>query len=285
MPAPSVAIVTDSAAALPHSLQGKYQIGVVPLRLAIDGRTYSEGVNISAPRVVAELMGGKRITVEEPPVEELVNTYRALADQGAHQVLSIHVSSKVHGVVEKAREAAKISPIPVQVIDTQTVAHQQGFIVLAAAATSFQGGNAAAAEFAARNTQEHSTIVFTVDTMDYLHRDGRVPTPIKMISNATKTRPVITFADGDHKLLARVKGTAKAREYVRTYISDYVSEIVRPAVAVALVGGSAADEGLNVVTDGPHYEESPGASLAAHTGPGTYAVSAASMPAEFMIEA
>jgi DegV family protein with EDD domain len=279
-----VAIVTDSAAAVPHALQAKYGIRVIPMHISIGQEVFSEGVNISPPRVVGALLAGSKVHTYEPPVAEIARAYQECADAGARYVVSIHVSSKVHKVVQSAEEAAKSSPIPVTVIDSGTIAMAEGWIVLAAAAVAHLGSDADAVAEAARTTAESTRTSFTVDTLEYLHRDGRVPGIIKSLSNTLHMRPILEIQDGDIALVDRIRQTEPARHKVRSTMQDYAKTLTRPAVAVALVGASALEHDLGVETTGFMIEESPGASLTAHAGPGTYIVAAADMPAEFMLE-
>ena len=276
--------MTDSADAFPHSLQAKYGIRIVPLHLAIGDEIYIAGVNISPPRVVAALMAGSKVRAFEPPISEFARVYEECAEAGAEEIVSIHVSSKIHKLYAHALEAAAHSPIPVTVIDSGTLAMAEGFVVLAAAAVAHLGGTAGEAADAARRTAASSRLYFTVETMDYLHRDGQVPALIKNLSNTLHVRPILTLKDGEISLVARQRETGPARAQVRKMIQDYVKTLTRPAVAVALAGGSAREEGLGI--DGPGFsiEASPGATLTAHAGPGTYVAAAADMPTEFMLE-
>jgi fatty acid-binding protein DegV len=93
MPRSGTVVVTDSAAALPSALQSRYEIVVIPLMLEIDGAVFTEGVNISPPRVVAALLGGARVRVLEPPSGEIGRIYRGLAADGADHIVSVHVSA------------------------------------------------------------------------------------------------------------------------------------------------------------------------------------------------
>jgi len=279
-----VAVVTESAAAVPYALQAKYNIRTVPMHIAIGDEIYSEGVNISPPRVVAALLTGSKVRTFEPPTAEFTHAYQECADAGAKHIVSIHVSGKVHKVVESAKAAAKSSPIPVTVIDSGTIAMAEGWVVLAAAAVAHLGGDADAVTEAARVAADSARISFTVDTLEYLHRDGRVPGIIKSLSDTLHMRPILEIKDGDIALVDRVRQTAPAREKVRSTMKEYAESLTRPAVAISLVGASALEEDLGVDTAGLMIEESPGASLTAHAGPGTYVVAAADMPAEFLLE-
>ena len=284
MPRSGTVVITDSAAALPSALQSKYDIIVIPLMLEIDGAAFTEGVNISPPRVVAALLGGARVRVLEPPSGEIGRIYRRLAADGADHIVSVHVSGAIHAIVDHAREAAGHAPIPVDVIDTRTIGMGLGFAALAAGAQTLAGHRPEAASAAARATAASSKVLMTVETLEYAHRDGQVPGAIRAISDTLHMRPMLELKDG---LIVRTGGTRNtepARQEVKRRMEEYVATLPRPVVSIALVGGSALEAGLGIRTPGPMIEASPGASLSAHAGPGTYIVAAANMPADEPIE-
>lgn len=133
----------------------------------------------------------------------------------------------------------------------------EGWIVLAAAAVAHLGGDAEAVAEAARATADTSRVVFTVDTFEYLHRDGRVPGILKALSDTLHMRPILEIKDDDIALADRVRHTEPAHQKVRAMNEEYASTLTRPAVAVAPVGSSALEEGLGVETTGLMIEEPP----------------------------
>jgi DegV family protein with EDD domain len=280
MPRSGVVVVTDSAAALPSTLQSRYNVVVIPLMLEIDGSVYTEGVNISPPRVVAALLAGSRVRVLEPPAGEIGRIYRQLAGEGADHIVSVHVSGAIHSIVEYAREAAGYAPIPVDVIDTRTIGMGQGFAVVAAGAQVVAGHGADAASTAAKATATSSRVLMTVETLEYAHRDGQVPGAIRAVADTLHVRPMLELKDGSIVRTGGTRNTEPARREVKRRMEAYVATLARPVVSVALVGGSAVESGLGIITPGPMIEASPGASLSAHAGPGTYLVAAADMPAD-----
>ncbi len=276
-----VAVVTDSATALPSSVQAKYDVRVIPLHLTIDDEVFSEGVNISPPKVVGALLDKKVVTIFDPPAAEFARVYRDLAHAGVRHIVSIHVSSKMQKVVAHALEAAAQSPVPVTVIDSQSVSMGTGFAVMAAAARAAEDESPERVAEAARTTAASSRVMMTVETMEYVHRDGQVPGAIRAVADTLHVRPILTIKDGAIARAGGARNTKPARDEVRRTIEAYIATLARPAVSVALAGGSAIEAGLGVATGGMMIETSPGASLTAHTGPGTYVVCAANLPPDF----
>ncbi len=280
MTRPSVVVVTDSASALPVALQNKYDVVVVPLLLEIDGEVFTEGVNISPPRVVAALLAGSRVKVLEPPAAEFARTYRWLAQEGARHIVSVHVSGAIQGVVAHATEAATHASIPVTVVDTRTIGMAEGFSALAAAAQAAADHGATRAAEAAASTARSSRVLMTVETLEYAHRDGQLPGAVRAVADTLRVRPLLEVKDGKIVRTGGQRNTEPARLEVKRRMEEYVATLARPVVAVSLVGGSACELGLGITTSGPMLENSPGASLSAHSGPGTYVVVAADMPAD-----
>ena len=276
-----VAVVTDSAAALPSPLQAKYGITVVPLGLKIDGEFFSEGVNVSPPRVVAALMNKAKVAIIEPSAEAFARTYRGLAAEGVTHVVSVHVSGAMQEVVARATEGASQSPVPVTVIDTRTLSMATGFCALAAASRAANNGDPAGVADAARSTAASSRVILTVETLEYAHRDGQVPGAVRALADTLHVRPILEVKDGLLKRAGGARNTGPAREEVRRLMEQYAATLSHPAVSVALVGGNATESGLAVTTSGISMETSPGATLTAHSGPGTYVVCAVDMPPDF----
>ena len=107
-----------------------YRIVTVPLRITNAGEHYTEGVNISPPRVVAALLGGEKVVRSEPSAAEFALVYGRLADAGVKNIVSIHLSHRMHDAVANAEEAAVGARALVHVIDSGTVAMAQGFVAL-----------------------------------------------------------------------------------------------------------------------------------------------------------
>jgi DegV family protein with EDD domain len=277
-----VAVVSDSAASIPYNLQSRLGVVVVPVHVSIDGRAYVEGVNVSSPRVIDALMAGASVSTSEPTPEEFVATYDALARRGAEHVVSVHVASALSKTYESAVTAATSSPIPVTVIDTGTIAMAEGFAALAAAGVAAYDGEAPEVAEAARTVAQTARFAFTVETLDYLRRGGRVSGVVAAIGSVLNIRPVMEIRDGETLIVDRLRGTDRAREAIRSSMEAHAATLRHPVAAVALVGGNAVEAGLGI-TARVQLEASPGASLTAHTGPGTYAVAVADMPSEYFL--
>ncbi len=144
----STRIVTDSTAYLPREVVERHGIEVVPLHVVVGGRDYVEGRDISAAQVAAALREYTIVTTSRPTPQVFAETYQRLADEGATAIVSVHLSSQMSGTVEAARLAAAEAPVPVEVIDSETIGMAMGFAVVAAAEAA--AGGAGVPEVAGR---------------------------------------------------------------------------------------------------------------------------------------
>ncbi|WP_062378555.1 DegV family protein [Demequina pelophila] len=269
-----VAVLTDSAASLPSELAAAHGVTVVPLQVIVDGVGYREGVDITSAEVVARLEEGSVVTTSQPSPEEFAAAIQAAADAGAAEAVIVTLSKDLSGTFSAAGTAAAAAPIPVEVVDSRTVAMGQGFAVLAAAQAAADGAPAAAVRDAAERTARGSTCVFTVDTLDYMRRGGRISPAIAAVGRVLGIRPVLHMVDGAVAMRGPVRSSARARaalaDAARDALADLALRGLTGGVAVLSAGPASV----------PHAPESAAmtvegdvsAALAAHTGPGTVAV-------------
>lgn len=128
-----VAIVTDSTAYLPPRAMERHGITAVPLTVVLGDQALEEGTEISARSLALALQKRRSVTTSRPSPEVFAATYRAVAEQGATHIVSLHLSAEFSGTYDAAVLAAKDAPVPVRVIDTGMVAMALGFCALAAA--------------------------------------------------------------------------------------------------------------------------------------------------------
>lgn len=279
-----VVVVTDSAAALPEALARRWGIVVVPLDVAIDGEPAAETGDAGTEAVLVALEAGKTVTTSQPSVGAFANAYRDAAAAGARRIVSIHVSGKISGTVNGARAASADAPVPVVVIDSATVGMGTGWAALAAAAIARGGGSVDEVAGEARRVAESSTILITVDTLEYLRRGGRIPAAMAALGTALHIRPVLTVENGEVVVRDRVRTTAKARELVVTTAEEELVRHRRPGLAIMGLRAQDLADDAAAVLERRHPEiamvvRAPvTAVLAVHGGPGAFAAVVADLP-------
>lgn len=213
-PAPSIAIVTDSAAALPPEwvaeLAGTGVLTVVPIPLIIGENVYSDDDAELEVHISLALAAGKPVKTSRPSPGQFERAYKAAADAGFEQIVSLHLSKKLSGTVDAAQLAAERSPIPVHVMDSATVGMGQGGGVQAAVSSALRGEDAAAVIAAAQSALSTTEIYFYVPSLEQLRRGGRISLASSWFGTVLDIKPILGVKDGAIVPLEKVRTAAKA---------------------------------------------------------------------------
>lgn len=280
----SVAVVTDSTAYLPPEVAAANGISVVPMRLAIGGVSYDEGRGVSADEVAEALRDFVPVSTSRPSPAVFADLYAALAEAGHDAIVSIHVSSQMSATLSSAQLAARDAPIPVEVIDSETIGMAMGFGVIAAAEVAATGAGAAQVADAAQRHTGSSTTVFYVDTLEHLRRGGRIGRASALMGSALAIKPLLTVRGGHIEPLERVRTTSKALSRLAQLAVDAVDEMHGAAdldgVDVAVHHLDSRERAESLIEDlADKLPEARrmllvelGAAVGAHVGPGTLAV-------------
>jgi DegV family protein with EDD domain len=210
MPEQRVAVVTDSTSYLPADLLAGTGVEVVPLQVVIAGTSYDEVDGTSAGTVADALRTWQPVTTSRPGPAAFAEAYQRAADRGCTAVVSVHLSAQMSGTVESARLAAKESPVPTEVVDSETLGMGLGFAVLSAAAAAADGKPADEVAEAAVRRARASTSVFYVDTLEHLRRGGRIGAAAALVGSALAVKPLLQMVDGHIEPLEKVRTAAKA---------------------------------------------------------------------------
>ncbi len=272
-----VAIVTDSTATLPKDLVEELGIHVVPVLLVFDGETFRDGVDISPDEVYQRLRSGAAIpTSTAPSVGDFLRVYAA-AGQQAPAVVSIHMSPKLsstHAVATTASEL--LDDVQVRVVDCQTAAIGQGFVVLEAARAAAAGADLDEVQARIAQLAPKISLLFTLDTFEYLRRGGRIGGAAALAGMLLQIRPVLYLSDGRVEVFSKPRTKHRAVALILQQMEKQAgSRPIRAAVlhADAL---SEAEELRQAVADRFQCVEllvtefTP--VMGAHTGPGLLGV-------------
>ena len=177
-----VAIVTDSSAYLPQVYLDDLGIHVLPLTLHWDGETYYDGVDIKAETFYERLAESKTIpTTSQTSVAEFNRIFQDLLDQD-YAVLAVLLSSGISGTVDSALQAqANFPGEPIEVFDSGLVSMALGFMVLTVARAAKDGASLEECLALAKAVYPKIGVFFTVDTLEYLNKGGRINTAKRLL--------------------------------------------------------------------------------------------------------
>jgi DegV family protein with EDD domain len=227
----AIGIVTDSTCDLPESLIEKHAIRSVPLYINVGEESFLDGRDLSRQEFYRNLPDYEsHPTTAAPSPGMLHEAYQELADEGATEVLSIHVSESLSAVVGVARLAAREEEsVPVTVFDSRQLSVGTGFLVLTAARAATEG--CTLEEIIKRlDDQIARTHVFAaLDTLEFLRRSGRMNSVMAGLGSVLQIKPILTMYDGVPGA-ERVRTRRRATERLVTLLGDCL-----PLERVALV--------------------------------------------------
>jgi DegV family protein with EDD domain len=272
-----VAVVADSTLALPPAMAAGAGITIVPVHVVVDGRSLREGEEIQPSEVAALLRSGQRLTTSRPSPQQFLAAYRAAAEQGAGAVVSVHLSAELSGTAEAARVAARNAPVPVEVVDTRTIAMAAGYAALDAAAAAADGASAGDAAAIAKRISAGSALYFYVDTLEYLRRGGRIGTAQRYVGQALRVKPLLSMDQGAVTALEKVRTSTKALLRLAELATAVAAGMDRPRLAIHHLQAEPAaatvrQELLRRLPDSELVETEVGGVIGVHTGPGMVAV-------------
>lgn len=283
----NVAIVTDSTAYLPAEVVARHGIRVVPLHVVMDGTELDEGVDVDPGQVAAALRAHRRVSTSRPTPSAFLEAYEAAAAAGAEAIVSVHISADMSGTYDSAMLAARHAPVPVEVVDSRSMGMAMGYAVLAAAEAAERGEDARSVAGVARSRARATKVWFCVDTLEHLHRGGRIGKASALLGSALAIKPLLTLEDGHIELAEKVRTSARAVARMEDLALGAAEAAGGDAcVELAVHHIDAPDRATELA--GRLHERLPGAPepmlvelgpvVGAHVGPGTLAVVVAPRP-------
>jgi len=214
-PLAGVQIVTDSTADLPAELAREHGITVVPLGVHFGRKAYRDRVDLQ-PRDFYRILEQKiaHPTSSPPSLEDFESVYKPLLERG--DVLSLHLSSKLSKTFETAQRAAaaldshKPTERSLEVHDTGFLSTALGLLALFAARLSARGEKAAEILHRLKDMEKRLSILFVVETLEYLARGGRIGRAQAWFGGLMRVKPILGLVDGEIAPIKRVRGRRAA---------------------------------------------------------------------------
>jgi len=212
MPQPQkISIVTDSSAYLPQSAIDGLEISVIPLWLIWEGENLLDNIDIDPPTFYQRLRNAKTLpTSSQPTVEEFKNFYRKVATK-ADVIVNVLVSAELSGTIANAQAAIQELPgLEIHLVDARSSSMGLGHVVLAAARTAASGGSVNDVLAAAEAIRSKNNFIFVVDTLEYLHKGGRIGGAKRLLGTALSIKPLLEFREGIIEAMEQVRTKKKA---------------------------------------------------------------------------
>lgn len=243
-----IALITDSTCDLPEAYLEKYDIQVVPLTIVWGGEQFLDGVDLGAEEFYQRLDQDPTLpTTSQPTPQQMLQAYEQARDAGADEVLMITISSAMSGTYDSARKAAELVGFQAQVLDSKSNSMGLGWQVLAAARVREEGGNMQDMIRAADQARDSMVYMITLDTLEYLHKGGRIGGASHFIGNLLDLKPQISV---DHQT-GQVAGGRRSRTRKKALVDLYKDFFARvdpgKEMHIAVLHNAALEEAQALV--------------------------------------
>jgi DegV family protein with EDD domain len=221
----TVAVVTDSAAGMPKEMLAQHRIAVVPYWVHMGMDAYLSGETLEPPAFFKMLRDQPEMEVHTgvPGIEKFVEIYKELA-QWAKGIVSIHVAGKQSGTYDAACLASKASPVPITVLDTETTAMAEGFVVLEAARAAAEGHSLAEVVAKAQSMIPNVGLVALLESVTYAIKGGRLSGAASRIGSFLNIQPLIRVRDNRVSIMGQARRRSKGLETLLERIAAEVRD-------------------------------------------------------------
>lgn len=225
-----IRIVTDSTADLNQELVEQYGIKVVPLEVLVEGTAYKDKVDITNEEFYKILRAVKELpTTSQPSPAVFADAYRELAAEGAEHIISIHISSELSGTYQSSVLASGMVAdiVTVHNFDSRTATMGLGLIVLSAARMVEAGKPLEDILAVLRQIIAGTNIYFLLDSLDNLHKGGRIGKASHLFGSLLNIKPVLNLSDGVISAYEKVRGNKDNKALER--LIEILAEKIDPS--------------------------------------------------------
>jgi len=274
---PPVHLVCDSTADLDPAFRAAHTVRVVPLKVIFGDQTLADGVDISAEEFYARLAApGPFPRTSQPTPAEFEEVFRELGADGG-SIVCTTISADLSGTYASATQArAALPDVDIRVIDTRSVAVGHYAAVREAVRVIESGGDADKVESAVAAVRSTDRVLFTVETLEFLRRGGRIGGARALLGSMLDIKPILEIRDGVIEAVGRVRTYPRAIDRVVEECKQAAdawggAELViahadRPQIAAELV------ERMRPLVSGEPSLTVVGPVVGCHSGPGAIGV-------------
>jgi DegV family protein with EDD domain len=223
MPKAKVAIVTDSTCNLPVELVEQYNIHVIPQILNWEGKSLLDQVDISTRDFYDRLPQSSDLPKTSQPAPGQFTEFYTKVAENADSIVGIFVSEFLSGTLQSAHLGAEaMGDYPIEIVDSRSVSLGLGLLVTAAARYAAEGHDYKEIAAYTRTLVPRLRVVFVVDTLEYLHKGGRIGGAKRLMGSVLSIKPILHLDNGRIEPLDSVRTKNKA---IQSMIDTIVGEM------------------------------------------------------------
>lgn len=274
-----IAILTDSGSDVPDYLIKEYGIYEAPLKIIYSDGEYLDGVNITAEEVYSRLKTEIPSTSlpDGSQIQEILDQIKA---DGYEKVLVVTISSGLSGTYNVMRlNGDREKDLDVFVVDSKNIAIASGFNAIQAAEYIKEGMEWEELKETVAKNISNSRVFFSVSTLEYLQKGGRIGLVASIFGTTIKLKPIISCnEDGIYYTVAKVIGKKRSFNKALELAVEFIGD--NKEYNIGVVHGAAEDDAEKLSEELksmlPNYkmfaEGQISPALGVHTGPGTIGI-------------
>ncbi len=269
----SVRIVADSGCDLPSELTERYNITIIPVFVRFGQESISSDTLTSDAFWQRATASAEAPGTSSPAPGTFYRAFQKLVDAG-HDVVCLTLPGKHSGTFNAAWLASEDFGDKVRVVDTGSFSLGMGLQVLAAAKEALAGRSAEFIQGMVENLRTRTSILFVLDTLEWVRRGGRLDRIIPLVDRLARTlrvKPVLEMCNGEFRLVSIARSTRGALQRLEDEIRERLP--VEALAAAYTRGCEAASElaGRIAALTNKHVNDvmvaEAGPAFAAHAGP------------------
>ncbi|AWK50356.1 fatty acid-binding protein DegV [Clostridium beijerinckii] len=269
-----IALITDSASDLNTDFAKANNIKILPLKIIFSDREYDDGIDIT-PKMLYEALPKEIPKTSLPSIDKFASALEEVKNEGYTHVIIITISSGLSGTYNSARLAAEnTSGLEIFVFDSMTLTMSEGAMVIETANLIKEGKSFNEIVDILPIFRSKIDVFFTIDTLEYLIKGGRIGKVSGTIADALNLKPIITVGDdGIYHTVCKIRGIKQSISRLASLLKPYLEA---SPCKVWVLDGNAPDKAAmlyDAIKYFPNLIECTlggeiGPALGVHTGPG-----------------
>lgn len=269
-----IALITDSASDISIELLEQNKIHMLPFKLIYSDGEYEDRIDIS-PQMMYERLKTEIPKTSLPSIEKITSVFKKIIAEGYTHAIVITISAAFSGTYNAVRLVCGDFPeLNTFVFDSKTLTMAEGAIVLEVAKLIKDGKSFAEIVGELPKYRENIDLYFTIDTLEYLQKGGRIGKVAGTVGEFFNLKPIITVADdGTYRTAAKVRGSKQAVSKLTDIFKTYLEKGKYKAWILEGDGFDKVQGLYKAIKDLPNVYECTiagtiGPALGVNTGPG-----------------
>lgn len=269
-----ILLITDSASDINENLIKENNIKVLPFKITFSDREYEDRVDIT-PEMLYKVLPTEIPKTSLPSIDKLTNILENAVREGYTHAIIITISNHFSGTYNAARLVCEsFSGLETFVFDSLSLTMAEGALVLEASRLIKEGKSFKEIIEALPTIRDNTDVYFTIDTLEYLKKGGRIGRVAGTVGEVLNLKPIITIdKEGLFQTSAKVRGVKQSISKLVSLLKPYLEN---NKCKVWILDGNAPDKAdilYNAIKDFPNIIECNlggeiGPALGINTGPG-----------------